>query len=112
MTIFADELFTKSELTTLDGKKKIICTLRDRQGKFTPDLVRQDSKGSCSGRMVEPVNIPDWCVPGTVLKGLVNGVWLTLTVEPSIPSRIAGLTDLLGQKIVFSYTIVSEFPNV
>lgn len=112
MTIFADEIFTKSELTTLDGKNKIICTLRDRQGKFTPDLIRQDSKGSCFGRMVEPIKIPDWCVPGTVLKGVVNGIRLTLTVEPSIPSRIVGLADLLGDKIVFSYTIVSEFPNV
>jgi len=112
MTVYSDDLFLKSELTTTDGQKRIICTLRNTQGRYIADLLRNDSKGSCSGRMIDPEKVPDWCVPGTIFRGVVNGVRLVLTVEPVIQSRIAGLTDLLGDKVSFSYVAVSEFPNV
>jgi hypothetical protein len=108
-SIFADNLFLKSTLTTADKKNTIVCTLRDSQSRYLADLLRQDSKGSLVGRIVDPAEIPGWLVPGTVLYGVVQGMQMTLTYDGVIQSRIEGLTDLLGDKVRFSYVVTSEF---
>lgn len=107
--VFEDDLFKKSILYTSDKKRSIACTLKDNQGRYAGDMLRQDSKGSVIGRMIEPAITPDWLVPGTVLNGEVNGFKLILTVEPVIQSRIKGLSEILGDKVRFSYVVVSEF---
>jgi hypothetical protein len=110
MTIFDDGLFIKSELKTIDGKTIINCTLRDSDsGRFLDELVRSDSKGFVVGRMVSPPRRPDWMVPGTIFKSEIQGLKLTLTLQPTVQSRISGVTDILGEKIKFSYVVVSEF---
>lgn len=108
-TVFSDDLFIKSTLTTADKKNKIICTLKDSQNRYLGDLLRQDSKGFVTGRLIEPVNIPSWLVPGTVLYGEVQSLKMALTYEGVAQSRIEGLTEILGAKVRFSYVTVSEF---
>jgi hypothetical protein len=106
-TVFSDDIFQKSLLRTIDGKE-IICTLRSDNGSFLQSLIRNDSKGVVIGRMIEPITIPSWMVPGTVFSGSVNGFDCVLTLEPTIPSRIS-LQNILGDKVRFSYMVVSEF---
>lgn len=108
-TIFSDDLFIKSELYTSDKKNKIICTLRDSQNKYVADLLRQDNRGNLSGRLVEPVEIPSWLVPGTILYGTVQSIKMTLTYEGVVQSRIEGLTEQLGAKLRFSFVSTTEF---
>jgi hypothetical protein len=108
-TVFSDDLFKKSELFTTDKKNKVVCSLKDASGKYAGDLVRQDSKGFVIGRIINPSSIPEWLIPGTVLKGVVNGLPMILTMEPQIQSRVQGTSDILGDKIKFSYVVVSEF---
>lgn len=109
MTIFADDTFIKSSLTTADKKNSVICTLRDGQGSINLDFLRQDSKGTLVGRMVEPAIKPDWLVPGTILYGEVGGLKVVLTLEPGVRSRIAGMSQELGDKLKFSYVTITEF---
>ena len=109
MTIFNDDLFIKSELITLDGKR-IICTLRDNlSGRYLSELTNSDSKGFCVGRMIDPFVLPGWMIPGTIFKSDIQGLKVTLTLQPSIQSRISELQSILGDKVRFSYMIVSEF---
>lgn len=110
-TVFNDSIFIKTELVTNDGKNRIICTLRDQSGRYLADLLRNDSKGFCNGRLVDPPITPDWLVPGTVLYGTVNGLKTVVTVEPSIQSRINGLANITGDRVRFSYVTVTEFSN-
>ena len=108
-TVYSDPIFIKYELTTADGKNRIICTLSDQTGRYIADLLRQDSKGFAVGNMIDPVVIPDWMVPGVVFYGVVGGLKTVLTLEPTIQSRISGLQQILGDKVRFSYVSVSEF---
>lgn len=108
-TIYLDDLFQKSTLTSIDGSHTIVCTLKSQDGRYIADLLRSDSKGECTGRMVEPSTIPDWMVPGTILKGVVSGLKMVLTVEPVLQSRVEGVVELLGAKLKFSYVVVAEF---
>lgn len=111
-TVFNDPIFIKTELTTNDGKNKIICTLRDQSGRFiTKDLLRNDSKGFCNGYLVNPPVTPDWLVPGTVLYGTINGLKTVVTVEPTVQSNIKGLQTILGDRVLFSYVTITEFSS-
>jgi hypothetical protein len=110
-TVYSDPIFIKTELLTSDGKNRITCTLKDQSGRYLADLLRNDSKGFCFGRLVDPPASPSWLVPGTVLHGTINGLKAVLTVEPKIQSRIAGLQNILGDAIHFSYVSVTEFNN-
>lgn len=108
-TAFDDADFLRCELTNAKGT--IICTMRNESGRYQPDLIRQNSSGDITGRMIDPPKRPDWLIPGTILYGIVQGYKLSLTLEPIIPSRIAGLTDELGEKLRFSYVVVAEFKD-
>jgi hypothetical protein len=109
MSIFSDDLFIKSELKTTDGKT-IFCTLRDSDsGRFLEEIVKTDSKGFVVGRMTEPTKAPAWMIPGTIFKSEIQGLKVTLTLQPKIQSRISGISDLLGEKVRFSYAAVSDF---
>ena len=109
-TVYSQSLFIKSILSTSDGRNTVECTLKEQQGRFNvEDLVRNDSKGNLVGRLTNPTVTPNWLVPGTVLYGKVNNIPITATVEPVIQSRIKGLQKILGDKIMLSYVVVTEF---
>lgn len=110
MTAFDDEIFLKCRL--FNPKGEIICTMKDESGRYQPNLLRQNSTGNIVGRMINPITRPDWLVPGCILYGIVQGYKMALTLEPIIPSRISGLTEELGEKLRFSYVVVTEFKDV
>lgn len=114
-TVFADETFLKCELFTMDNSRSIICTLRDpASGRFEPDLLRQIGRGFLNGRMVSPANIPNWLESGSILKldSIEQSFKAILTYQPTAQSRINRLRDILGDKVRFSYVVVTEFKDV
>ena len=106
-TVFSDNLFRKVELTTLDQSKKIVCTVRQANSNYQPDLLRQDTKTIVIGRAMG--SLPSWLVPGTVLYGVLDGFKSAFTYEGVVQSRVEGLTELLGARVRFSVVTVSEF---
>lgn len=114
-TVFSDDLFLKCDLFTVDKSRKIIATLKDPvSGRYIPDLLRQDGTGFLIGRLVDPVHIPEWLKSGTVLIMDTDeqNFRAALTFQPIAQSRIRELTDLLGDKVRFSYVVTSEFSDV
>lgn len=109
MTVFSDSIFLPSTLYTANCKNKLVATLKGVDGRSIEQLVRNDTRGYCEGRLIEPVTIPDWLVPETVLSGNIQGMKVALTYRGVIQSRIKGITDLLGAKVSFSYMVVTEF---
>lgn len=109
-TVFSDPLFTQSTLRTSSGLF-ITVTLNPSGSRYTNDLLRLDSKGFLSGYMVNPEKIPSWLVPGTVLKGNVNGLEMVLTFEPSPQSFVSIVSGITGDKVNFSYVSTSEMIN-
>lgn len=109
-TVFSDQLFTQSTLKTSSGLF-ITVVLNPSASRLTNDLLRLDSKGFLSGYMVNPDKIPSWLVPGTVLKGNVNGLEMVLTFEPSPQSFITLVSEIIGDRVNFSYVSTSEMIN-
>lgn len=108
-TVFSDPVFNQTTLQTLDKRRSIICTLKGDEGRTQLDLTRVDSEGFITGWMIEPASVPDWMVPGTILTGKVQGLPLSLTFQATIQSNIAGLDELLGDKVRFRFSVTTEF---
>lgn len=120
-TVFDDpDTFKTTTLTReWDGDNwEIVMSLRAPKGSYIESLIRQDSKGTLVGRVVRVYqngdlldgvySLPDWAVPGTIFKAVVNGSPVTLTLDSTIQTRIVGLQDELGDKHNFSYVQTSE----
>lgn len=120
-TVFNDPLFKTTDLSRLwhSDTWRFKLTLKPTKGSFITDLIRQDSKGSLTGRIVkvfkndveliDVYSFPDWVIPGTVFNAIVQNSKVSLLLESSIQSRIAGISELLGDKHTFTYQQVSEF---
>lgn len=120
-TVFNDPLFKTTDLSRLWRSDVWLfkLTLKPTKGSFIADLIRQDSKGSLTGRIVkvfkndieliDVYSFPDWVIPGTEFKAVVQNSKVSLLLESSIQSRIAGISELLGDKHTFTYQQVSEF---
>lgn len=109
MSVFSDSIFRQTTLSTVDGTKNIVCTLKQATNSYLPDLLRNDSKTILIGRCGVSV-LPVWLVPGTILYGVIDDVKMVFTYDGVVQSRIQGLTDLLGARVKFSVVIVTEFP--
>ena len=120
-TVFNDPLFKTTDLSRLWRSDVWLfkLTLKPTKGSFIADLIRQDSKGSLTGRiikvfkndveLIDVYSFPDWVIPGTVFNAIVQNSKVSLLLESSIQSRIAGISELLGDKHLFTYQQVSEF---
>lgn len=120
-TVFNDPLFKTTDLSRVwySDTWRFKLTLKPTKGSFIADLIRQDSKGSLTGRIVkvfkndveliDVYSFPDWVIPGTVFNAIVQNSKVSLLLESSIQSRIAGISELLGDKHTFTYQQVSEF---
>lgn len=108
-TVFQDKLFIKTELVSVYNAHKITLSLKEAAGRFNGDLLRSDSTGYLEGFMVSPTKIPSWMVPGIVLIGMVQGMKCVCTYEGVVQSNISILSDILGDRVKFSYTTTSEY---
>jgi len=108
-TVFDNPLFISTILKTVDGSKCIKVTLKESNGRFEQNLLRSDSNGFLDGYMVSPMAIPSWLVPGTILKGYIQGMYCTCTYEGTVQSNISILQKIIGDKVKFSYITTSEY---
>lgn len=122
-TVFDDPLFKTTDIKRVwkFDEWMFRLTLRSVRGNYLADLIRQDSKGSLTGRIVkvfkndveliDVYRFPDWVIPGTMFNAVVQDSKVSLLLESSIQSRIEGLSEELGDKHTFSYQQVSEFTD-
>ncbi len=108
-TVFDNQLFIPIILKTVDDSKSIKVTLKESGGRFEQNLLRSDSSGFLDGYMIDPIAIPSWLVPGTVLKGYVQGMSCICTYQGIVQSNISILQKIIGDKIKFSYITTSEY---
>lgn len=111
MTVFSENsIFVGTELVNdLGDRVSVWLKSKTREGTNQPGMWLQGNMQTYEGKLLDPVILPVWLKPNTILKGTVDGEEKYLKVTKISQVRLLGITEILGVSLEFDVMSYQDF---